>query len=84
MYDGYIFGGVEIYNPWSIIKYADRRVLEPFWVNTSGNELIIKTVSDCKTNVKILIEKLLLGEIFMKFKNILRGTSLIDYISFSD
>ena len=62
MYDGYNFGGVEIYNPWSIIKYADRRVLEPFWVNTSGNELIIKTVSDCKTNVKILIEKLLLGE----------------------
>ena len=27
MYDGYIFGGIEIYNPWSIIKYADRRVL---------------------------------------------------------
>ena len=32
----------------------------------------------------LTLKKLLLGEIFMKFKNILRGTSLIDYISFSD
>ena len=44
MYDGYNFGGIHIYNPWSVLKYAERRELEPYWVNTSGNELIIKVI----------------------------------------
>ena len=63
MYDGYNFCGAEIYNPWSILNYAKYKKLEPFWINTSGNELIIKTISNCETNVKVLIEKLLLREI---------------------
>ena len=62
MYDGYIFGGVEIYNPWSIINYADRKKLLPFWLNTSRNSLIISSIKSCTNNVKIIIEKLLLGE----------------------
>ena len=62
MYDGYKFGGVEIYNPWSILKYADRKKLEPYWLNTSSNELIIKCIRDCTENIKITIEKLLTGK----------------------
>ena len=62
MYDGYKFGGVEIYNPWSILKYADRRKLESYWLNTSSNELIIKCIRDCTENIKIAIEKLLTGK----------------------
>ena len=62
MYDGYNFGGVEIYNPWSILKYADRCELEPFWVNTSGNELIINSIKNSSENIKVVIEKLLTGD----------------------
>lgn len=40
MYDGYRFGGCRIYNPWSIVCYAKRKRLEPFWVNTSENSMI--------------------------------------------
>ena len=62
MYDGYNFGGIEIYNPWSILKYAERKELMPYWINTSGNELIIKVIKNCEPDIKIKIEKILLGE----------------------
>ena len=40
-YDGYNFGGVEIYNPWSILNYLSRKRLDSYWVNTSNDYLII-------------------------------------------
>ena len=40
MYDGYHIGNFEIYNPWSILNYADNRKLEPYWLNTSNNKMI--------------------------------------------
>lgn len=40
MYDGYLFGITEVYNPWSISCYAARKKLEPYWVNTSENSII--------------------------------------------
>ena len=40
-YDGYNFGGSEIYNPWSVIMYFDAKCKPaPYWVNTSGNGII--------------------------------------------
>lgn len=45
MYDGYRFGEYNIYNPWSILNYASRKVLEPYWVNTSSNIMIKKAIS---------------------------------------
>ena len=40
-YDGYSFGGSEIYNPWSVIMYFDAKCKPaPYWVNTSGNGII--------------------------------------------
>ena len=40
-YDGYSFGGSEIYNPWSVIMYFDTKCKPaPYWVNTSGNGII--------------------------------------------
>lgn len=45
MYDGYRFGEHDIYNPWSILNYASRKVLEPYWVNTSSNTMIKKAIS---------------------------------------
>lgn len=45
MYDRYHFGEHDIYNPWSILNYASRKVLEPYWVNTSSNTMIKKAIS---------------------------------------
>ena len=45
-YDGYRFGNLHVYCPWSLVNYCDeakndRNIEpEPFWVNTSGNDLI--------------------------------------------
>ncbi len=44
-YDGYRFSkygasDVDIYNPLSILKYADSGYLEPYWVNTASDDLI--------------------------------------------
>ena len=45
-YDGYRFGDKHIYCPWSLISYCyaatqkDIYTPQPFWVNTSGNDLI--------------------------------------------
>lgn len=44
MYNGYRFGDCAIYNPWSVLNYASRKVLSPYWVNTSGNKMIRKAM----------------------------------------
>ena len=40
MYDGYHIGNQDIYNPWSLLNYADTQKLISFWVNTSANSMI--------------------------------------------
>ena len=48
-YDGFTFGNkTDIYNPWSIINYLDKKQLGTYWTNTSSNSLagkLIKAVS---------------------------------------
>lgn len=44
MYNGYNIGGLEIFNPWSIINYADEKELKPYWVNTGSNIMIKKAM----------------------------------------
>ena len=40
-YDGYRFGGHEIYNPWSVINYFFyQQKPGAYWVNTSGNSIV--------------------------------------------
>lgn len=39
-YNGYLFGGHVIYNPWSILNYIVEGLLKPYWVNTGSSELI--------------------------------------------
>ena len=43
-YDGYRFGSINIYNPWSILSYIDEGLLKPYWVNTSTNKLIKEAI----------------------------------------
>lgn len=55
-YNGYIFGGTTIYNPWSIIKFIKSEgEIGPYWIHTSGNELIKELLikSDWQTKEKI-------------------------------
>lgn len=49
-YDGYQMGGVEVYNPWSILNYADTGLLEDYWVNTAANFLIRKGLKNATRN----------------------------------
>jgi len=61
-YDGYNFGkNTEIYNPWSILNYIYHKELRPYWVKTSGNELIKILLKDADENVKKELETLIEG-----------------------
>ena len=59
LYDGYNMGGVDIFNPWSIINYAERKVLMPYWVNTSSNKMIKVAMKDCDASFKEGYEELI-------------------------
>jgi hypothetical protein len=39
-YNGYLFGGRVIYNPWSILHYIREGLLKPYWVNSGSSDLI--------------------------------------------
>lgn len=59
-YNGYNFGGYTIYNPWSILSYVNKKMLMPYWVNTSGNEMIKDLLARAdevvKKDMNLLIE----------------------------
>lgn len=59
MYDGYRFGEYHIYNPWSVIYYAKRKRLEPFWVNTSENSLIRSAMKELEEEFRPGYEELI-------------------------
>ena len=42
-YDGYRFGGLDMYNPWSIVGYLREQELDNYWVNT-GSVRVLKDV----------------------------------------
>lgn len=40
-YNGYLFGGTEIYNPWSVLNYADNEFFpQTYWQSTGSNEIL--------------------------------------------
>lgn len=62
-YDGFTFGSVkDIYNPWSIMNFLDKKQLAPFWANSSSNSLIGKLLREGKRIIKQSFEGLLKGE----------------------
>lgn len=64
-YDGFTFGArTDIYNPWSIINFLDKRKFSAYWANTSSNSLIGKLIREGSGNVKMIMENLLSGGIF--------------------
>lgn len=66
-YNGYLFGNVEVYNPWSIINYvremsADVNTFpKPYWSNTSSNSIVRELVNFADNQAKEEIEILIAG-----------------------
>ena len=62
-YDGFIFGGeTDIYNPWSIINYLDKKQFGTYWANSSSNSLAGKLIREGSKELKTSFESLLRGE----------------------
>ena len=71
-YDGYLFGEIEIYNPWSSMNY----ILEllgnieypaiSFWANTSGNDIVRQYIENSTQTMKKEFELLINGKSIIK------------------
>lgn len=63
-YNGYLFGKkkeIVIYNPWSIVMYIHKRILEPYWINTSGNAIIKELATTGNRNMQLDIQNIIEG-----------------------
>ena len=62
-YDGFTFGKhKDIYNPWSITNYLDKKEFKTYWADTSSNSLVGKLIQRGSPKIKKAMEKLLNGE----------------------
>ena len=62
-YDGFVFGGKkDIYNPWSITNFLDKRKIDIYWANTSSNSLIGHFIQRGNSAIKEAMEDLLSGK----------------------
>ena len=61
-YDGYKFGNSDVYNPWSILKFLQFKKLIPYWIDTSDNYLINKTLKNASSDTMEALQKLFSGE----------------------
>ncbi|MCI8925141.1 MAG: AAA family ATPase [Lachnospiraceae bacterium] len=61
-YNGFTFGSQkDIYNPWSITNYLDKKELRPYWASTSSNGLVNKLLQTASGEMKTMLESLLEG-----------------------
>ncbi|MFO0758977.1 MAG: AAA family ATPase [Byssovorax sp.] len=62
-YNGYLFGGTVVYNPWSILSYiqSEDHLLRNYWVNTSSNDLVREMLGRHALVIEAEIETLLQG-----------------------
>lgn len=66
-YNGYTFGSVNVYNPWSSILYVDDHVANinrlpiSYWANTSSNSIVKDLIERADDMAKNEIEKLIAG-----------------------
>lgn len=59
-YDGFTFGShTDIYNPWSITNYLDKKKIGAYWAATSSNTLINSLIQQSATEIKEKMETLL-------------------------
>lgn len=66
-YDGFSFGKYRgIYNPWSILNYLDKKILNVYWANTSANTLVSNLLKGANPDIKSEFEELLMGKAIHK------------------
>ena len=71
-YDGYIFGHINVYNPWSVIKFifdllANINVFpSSYWANTSSNSIVKSLIEKADDETKAEIETLIEGKTIEK------------------
>ena len=62
-YNGYLFAGITIYNPWSVLNYIMYDgVLAPYWVNTGSDVLLRHLLADGPSQIRDGVEALIQGE----------------------
>jgi Predicted AAA-ATPase/PD-(D/E)XK nuclease superfamily len=61
-YNGYQMGNTVIYNPWSIVNCLKQKgALRPYWVNTSGHDVLKQAIAKSDVAFKMNMESLLAG-----------------------
>ena len=59
-YDGFTFGRErDIYNPWSITNFLDKKQIRPYWASTSSNGLVNSLIRRASSEIKKEMEDLL-------------------------
>ncbi len=67
-YDGYRFGGSEIFNPWSVINYFSNGCQpKGFWQSTGSNEIIGEILANAGEDIYERLDTLLQGESFLTY-----------------
>lgn len=67
-YDGYRFGNTEVYCPWDVVNQCEllcenhEAPMQPYWVNSSGNDIIRDILSGASANTREQIESLVSEE----------------------
>ncbi len=62
-YDGFTFGETaDIYNPWSVINFLDKKKAGTYWANTSSNSLVSKLLREGDLEIKKTFERLMQGK----------------------
>ena len=55
-----MFGGHEVYNPWSVLYYFNAGcVAKPYWLDTSSNDIIAELVEELPFDMVDILEELL-------------------------
>ncbi|MCL1803669.1 MAG: ATP-binding protein [Eubacteriaceae bacterium] len=76
-YDGYRMGGIEVYNPWSVVRQCSRMAKtktaapENFWANTASNDLVREMLMRDGLKALTSIEELISGGTVKKRMSIL-------------
>ena len=62
-YNGYQIGNSIIYNPWSLVNCVQNQgLLKPYWVNTSGNDLVKHLLARGSRQLKMDLESVIHNE----------------------
>ena len=71
-YDGYRFGDLEIYNPWSTLSYVKYRIRDvsfrpvSFWANTSSNSIVMQYIQSGDRRLRNEFEQLMNSQSIIK------------------